>query len=120
MVYRYLFWQEDGGLLRRISLATHETLTLEMRLIDYSIIKLDCVNKHVYGFVGNSSNEVYMSASDYDGGNQRNITIKTLCDYLLHVFNAPLCSINRSIALARNNYYDLIVVYNSLQPLGKL
>ena len=95
-------------------------LTLEMRVIDHAIIKLDCVKKQVYGFLRKSGNEYHMSASDYDGGNQRNITIKTLCNYLLHVFNAPLCFRNRSIALARNNYYDLIVVHNSLQPLGKL
>ena len=137
MVYRYLFWQERGGFLRRISLATHETLTLEMRVIDESIIKLDCVNKQVYGFVRKSWNEYYISASGYDGGNQRKITSGPFWKYILGVFNGSLYFMNdndgsqikamdvsneiiRSIAVDRYYYRDLIVVHNSLQPLGKL
>ena len=134
MVYRYLFWQERGGFLRRISLATHKMLTLEMRVKDYSMIKLDCVNKQVYGFV---RNEIYISASDYDGRNQRKFTSGQFWDYILGVFNGSLYFMNkdtshikemnvsnrnviRSIAVDRKKYWDLIVVHNSLQPLGKL
>ena len=143
MVYRYLFWQEDRGFLgpgrflRRISLATHEMLTWEMRVTDDSIIKLDCVNKQVYGFQEKSGNEYYISASDYDGGNQTKITSGPFWNDILGVFNGSLYFMNndrsqikemdvsneiviRSIAVDRNNYYDLIVVHNSLQPLGKL
>ena len=135
-MYRYLFWQADGGFLRGISLATHKMLTLEMRVIDNSIIKLDCVNKQVYGFKQNSGNE-YISASDYDGGNQTKITSGPFWDHILGVFNGSLYFMNsdrsqikemdvsnkiviRSIAVDRNDYSDLIVVHNSLQPLGKL
>ena len=45
-----------------------------MRANDYSPIKLDCVNKQVFDFVQKSWNEYYISASDYDDGNQRKIT----------------------------------------------
>ena len=113
-------------------------LTLEMRVIDESIIKLDCINKQVYGFVRKSWNEYYISASGYDGGNQRKITSGPFWKYILGVFNSSLYFMNykdglqinevnlsnetliRSIAVDRNDYHDLIVVHNSLQPLGKL
>ena len=112
-------------------------LTLEMRVIDYSIIKLDCVNKQVYSFLRKSSNEYYISASGYDGGNQRKITSGPFRRFMLGVFNGSLYFMNndrsyinemdvsnetviRSIAVDRNDYRDLIVVHNSLQPLGKL
>ena len=109
---------------------------MKMRVIDFSIIKLDCVNKQVYGFEQNSGNEYYISASDYDGGNQRKITSGPFSNYILGVFNGSLYFMNndgsqikemdvsneiviRSIAVDRNYYYDLIVVHNTLQPLGK-
>ena len=112
-------------------------LTLEMRVIDGSIIKLDCVNKQVYGFVQKYGNEYYISASDYDGRNQTKITSGPLWGNILGVLNGSLYFMNndrsqikeinasneiviRSIAVDRNDYRDLIVVHNSLQPLGKL
>ena len=136
MVYRYLFWQEDGGFVRRISLATHAMLTLEMRVIDYSVIKLDCVNKQLYGFMRKSGYE-YILASDYDGKNQKNITSGTFRIYILSVFgdllylmnndasyikqmNTSNDSLPRNIAVERNDYYDLIVVHTFLQPPGEL
>ena len=112
-------------------------LALEMRVIHLSIIKLDCVNKQVYGLEQNSASEYYISASDYDGGNQTKITSGLFWDEILGVFNGSLYFMNndrsqiremnasneiviRSIAVDRNDYYDLIVVHNSLQPLGKI
>ena len=112
-------------------------LTLEMRVVSGSIIKLDCVNKQVYGFEHKSGNEYYISASDYNGVNQTKITSGPLWDDILGVFNGSLYFMNndrsqiremnasntnviRSIAVDRNDYWDLIVVHNSLQPLGKL
>ena len=116
-------------------------LTLEMRVIDRSIIKLDCVNKHVYRVVRKSAREYYISASDYDGGNQTIIHRIGFFFwrylYVFGVFNGSLYFVNydgrsinemyvsnenvcRKIAVDRNKYYDLIVVHNSLQPLGKL
>ena len=112
-------------------------LTLGMRVIGGSIIKLDCVKKQVYGFGQNSGNEYYKSASDYDGGNQTKITSGPSRSGIFGVFNGSLYFMNndgscinemvvsneiviRSIAVDRNDYYDLIVVHNSLQPLGKL
>ena len=113
-------------------------LTLEMRVIYGStIIKLDCVNKEVYGFAPKSGNEYYISASDYDGRNQTKITSGPFWKYILGVFNGSLYIMNndrsqikemdasnetviRRIAVDRNDYQDLIVVHNSLQPLGKL
>ena len=112
-------------------------LTLEMRVEDYSIIKLDCINKQVYGFVRKSWNEYYISATDYNGAYQTKITSGPLWDDILGVFNGSLYFMNnyrsqigemnasntnviRRIAVDRNDYHDLIVVHNSLQPLGKL
>ena len=135
MVYRYLFWQEDGRFVRRISLATHAMLTLEMRVIDYSVIKLDCVNKQVYSFMENSSNE-YIFASDYDGKNKKMITSGRFDDDILGVFgdllyfmnndrsyikqmNTSNDSLPRNIAVERTNYYDLILVHTFLQPIGE-
>ena len=138
MVYRYLFWQEEGGFLRRISLATHKNLPLDMRVRDYSTIKLDCVNKQVYSFARKFGNGFNIYASDYDGGNQRMITSGQFWDYILGVFNGSLYFMNndksyvkemnlssrnyiRSIEVEYYHYYrDLIVVHQSLQPLGKL
>ena len=128
---------ESGRFLRRISLATHKMLTLEMRVRHRSIIKLDCVNKHVYRVVRKSGREYYIFASDYDGGNQRMIHRIGPYFCIFGVFNGSLYFVNydrssinemyvsnenvsRRIAVDRNNYYDLIVVHNSLQPLGKL
>ena len=112
-------------------------LTFEMRFKDYSVIKLDCVNKQVYGFVRRSANEFYISASDYDGGNQRNIISGQFRVVILAVFDGSVYFMNnhrlhikemnvsnrnaiRSIVADRNVYWELIVVHNSLQPLGKL
>ena len=107
-------------------------LTLEMRVRIGSIIKLDCINKQVYGFEEYGR---YIFASDYDGGNQRKIISGNFWDDILSVFNNSLYFMNydrsyikkinngsasRSIMVQRNYYYDLIVVHNSLQPLGKL
>ena len=113
-------------------------LPLEMRVIDASIIKLDCVYKQVYVFEQKSGNEYYISATDYNGGNQTKITSGPFRRSILGVFNGSLYFINdkdglqinevnlssrnvtRSIVVDRNIYWDLIVVHKSLQPLGKL
>ena len=117
-------------------------LTFEMRVKDNSIIKLDCINKQVYGFEEYGR---YIFASDYDGGNQRMIFRTGVFfrryiyhnDYIFGVFNGSLYIVNydgssinemyvsdenvsRKIAVDGNIKFDLIVVHNSLQPLGKL
>lgn len=110
-------------------------LTLEMRVIDGSVIKLDCINKRVYSFV-KKCRDRYCISSDYNGGNQSEKASGTR-EYILGVFGGSLYFMNidwshlremtasrsnviRSIAVNRNAYYDLIVVHKSLQPLGKL
>ena len=139
MPYRYLFWQENGGFLRRISLVTHANLTLEMRVIDDSSIKLDYVNKQVYGFMRKSGDEYYIFTSDYDGKNKKNITSGKFRINVLGVFGGLLYFMNsdrssikemntsneivghpRNIAVDRNDYYDLIVVHGYLQRIGEL
>ena len=137
MVYRYLFWQEDEGFVRRISLATHAMLTLEMNVIFYSSIKLDCVNKQLYRFMPKSGDEYHIFASDYDGKNKKTITSGRFNEYILSVFGDLLYLMNndrsyikqmntsndrlpRNIAVERNYYYDLIVVHTFLQPPGEL
>ena len=136
MVYSYLFWTEDGGFIRRISLATHAMLTLEMNIIRPYVIKPDCVNEKVYGFVQQSGVE-YISISDYDGGNQKNIASGSFSKYLLGVFGDLLYFMNsdrsyikemnlsnrtlsQTIAVEGDSYYDLIVVHTSLQRIGEL
>ena len=137
MVYSYLFWTEGGGFIRRISLATHVMLTLEMNIIRPYVIKLDCVNEQVYGFVRQSGVE-YISVSDYDGGNQKNIASGPFSKFILGVFGDSLYFMNsnpssyikemnlsnrtvsRTIAVGGDYYYDLIVVHTSLQRIGEL
>ena len=136
MAYRYLFWTEDGGFIRRISLATHAMLTLEMNIIRPYVIKLDCVNEKVYGFVRQSGVE-YISVSDYDGGNQKNVASGPFSKYILGVFgdllyfmnsdrshikemNLSNRTVSRTIAVEGYSYYDLIVVHTSLQRIGEL
>ena len=136
MVYSYLFWIEGGEFIRRISLATHAMLTLEMNIIRPYVIKLDCVNEKVYGFVRQSGVE-YISVSDYDGGNQKNIASGPFSKYILGVFgdllyfmnsdrpyikemNLSNRTVSRTIAVEGDSYYDLIVVHTSLQRIGEL
>ena len=104
---------------------------------DSLTIKLDCLNKQLYSFVHMFGNKIYISATDYDGGNHRIITSGQFWFDILGVFNGSLYFMNndgsyikemnlsnrnyiRSIAVDRNDYRDLIVVHKSLQPLGKL
>ena len=137
MAYRYLFWQERGGFVRRISLVTHAMVTLEMSVVDYSRIKLDCVNKQVYGFMEKSGNEYYIFASDYDGKNKKMITSGRFNIFILSVFgdllylmnndrsyikqmNTSNDSLPRDIAVESNYYDNLMVVHTFLQPPGEL
>ena len=111
-------------------------VTLEMSVIDESVIKLDCVNKQIYGFMRKSVNEYYIFGSDYDGKNKKNIISGTFRIYMLGVFgdllyfmnndrsyikqmNTSNDSLPRNIAMERNYYYDLIVVHIFLQPIGE-
>ena len=136
MVYRYLFWIEGGGFIRRISLVTHAMLTLEMNIIRPYVMKLDCVNKKVYGFVRQSGVE-YIYVSDYAGGNQKNIASGSFSKYVLGVFgdllyfmnsdrsylkemNLSNRTVSQTIAMEGDSYYDLIVVHASLQRIGEL
>ena len=108
-------------------------LTLEMRVYPY-VIKLDCVNKQVYCF----TRDDYITASDYDGRNQKTIGSASGRFYtnILSVFgdslyfmnndksyitrmNASNGIVSESMAVERKpSYYDLIVVHSSLQPTG--
>ena len=85
-----------------------------------------------YGF----TSDKHITASDYDGGNQRTIASNSGRFYtdILGVFGDSLYSINykfyitrmnasngivsESMAVERKNYYELIVVHSSLQPTG--
>ena len=108
-----------------------------MNVIDPSVIKLDCVNKQMYGFMRKFGDEYHIFASDYDGKNQKIITSGRFYDFILSVFgdllylmnndrsyikqmNTSNDSLPRNIAVERNYYYDLIVVHTFLQPPGEL
>ena len=111
-----------------------------MRVIDDSSIKLDYVNKQVYGFMRKSGDEYYIFTSDYDGKNKKNITSGKFRINVLGVFGGLLYFMNsdrssikemntsneivghpRNIAVDRNYYYyDLIVVHSYLQRIGEL
>lgn len=137
-MYRYLFWTERGGFIRYLSLATNATLALEMSVTDPFTIILDCINEKIYGFVKKSEVD-YISASDYDDGNQTTIANGTFNPFLLGVFGNLLYfisesrdrsyieemkvsneSLSRKIAVDKNDYYSLIVAHSSLQPMGEL
>ena len=99
------------------------------------IIKLDCVNKQVYGF----TSDKHITASDYDGRNWKTIasTSGRFNTKILGVFgdslyfmnndksyitrmNASNRIVSESMAVERKEYYDLFVVHSSLQPTGVL
>lgn len=107
-----------------------------MRIIEPYIIKLDIVNKQVYGFMQKSDVQ-YISACDYDGGDQKTIANGTFNKHILAVFGDSLYFIyndrsyimemnisnrilSRSIPVYKDSYYDLIVVHSLLQPVGEL
>ncbi len=99
-------------------------------------VELDYTKKRVYTFVYHSTYDI--SSCDYDGKNKKSITRGTFNVFLLRVFRDSLYflvknnqyhinqmnvsngNIYRSILVNKTDYYDLLVVDSTLQPMGKL
>ena len=133
--YRYLFWTDSKGFLRRINFLLPAPRRIVYLARDVSwpySITLDYANKRVYWFVWKSGVD-HISSSDYDGVNQKNIKSGLFNNNLLSVFGDFLYFLNygklyineinisngtiyRSILVDKAEYYDLIVVDSSIQP----
>ena len=96
-------------------------------------LSLDYTNKRVYWV--SASNGI--SSRDYDGENTTTVKSGTFNDYLLGIFedsvyfqisnvryidamNTTSGIISHSIKVDKTGYRDLLIVHNSLQPMGEL
>ena len=94
---------------------------------------LDYTNKRVYWV--SASNGI--SSGDYDGENTTTVKSGSFNDYLLGIFedsvyfqrsnvryinaiNRTSGIISHSIKVDKTDYRDLVIVHNSLQPMGEL
>jgi hypothetical protein len=119
-----------------MSLVTNNKNTLARSPSDTYGITLDFTNKRVYWLEGDQKSIEHIFSSDYDFQDQEAITSGSFEVYLLAVFGNSLYFLNnkkpyinqmnvsnkniiRSIPVHMTDYYDLIVVTSSLQPLGK-
>ena len=100
-------------------------------------VELDYSKKRVYWPQYRSINNYDISSCDYDGKNKKAITNGPFNVYLLRVFQDSLYfmvnnryqinqmnvsngNISRSILVNKTDYYDLLVVDRSVQPMGEL
>ena len=131
LLYRFLFWTEDGW-VKRLNLAAGVQKTRYVDTKSFAI-KLDYTKKRVYLLT--SRKQIF--SSGYDGENVSFITNGSLNRYSLGVFGDSLFyqntdlyhikemnvsngKISRSILVDKVSYYDLIFVDNSIQPIGEL
>ena len=122
----------------RFSFADGTKMTLATRTGRIYFIELDYSKKRVYWLNYRSSNNYDISSCDYDGKNKKAITNGPFNRYLLRVFQDSLYfmvknnryqinqmnvsngNISRSILVDKTDYYDLLVVDRSVQPMGEL
>lgn len=119
-----------------MNLVTNNIMTLARSPSRPFSVTLDFTRKRVYWFERDQKSIPHMFLSDYDFRDQKAITSGSLNLYLLAVFGDFLYFLNneqrhmnqmnvsnkniiRSIPVHKTDYYDLIVVTSSLQPLGK-
>ena len=119
----------------RFSFADGTKVTLARRIyfVAYAV-ELDYSKKRVYWF-DRSSNNDDISSCDYDGKNRKRIRSGPFNRYLLRVFRDSLYfmvknnlnqmnvsngNIYRSILVNKTDYYDLLVVDSTVQPMGEL
>ena len=136
-----MFWTENiGRNVQRMNLATKYILTWKRKSSTPYAITLDCTNKRVYWIEHNlrpASHSIF--SSDYHGRHQKRLTSTTigpLNGNILGVFgdslyfqkqnhlylnkmNVTSRNIPGIILVGKTSYTQLIVVDNSLQPMGE-
>ena len=122
----------------RFNFADGIKVTLASGVSSWSAVELDYSKKRVYWF-SYKSNYVYLiSSCDYEGRDTKAITIGPFNRYLLGVsrdslyflvkknlyhinqMNISNGNISHRILVNKIDYYDLIVVDSSVQPMGEL
>ena len=115
-----------------MNLAKNDIVTLARSKLPWAL-SLDYTNKRVY-WVSNGNS---ISSTDYDGESTTTVRSGSFKDYLLGIFedsvyfqlrnvryinavNRTSRTISRSIKVDKTVYSDLIIVHNSLQPMGEL
>ena len=97
------------------------------------VLSLDRINKRVYWLDGDDG----ILSSSYDGINTTTVKSGSFNNRLLGIFensiffqernvlyinemNITSRNISRSVKVDKTDYRDLVIVHNSLQPMGKL
>ena len=118
--------------MQRMNLAKNDIVTLASSSLP-DAPSLDYTNKRVYWV--SASNGI--SSRDYDGENTTTVKSGSFNDYLLGIFedsvyfqisnvryinamNRTSGIISHSIKVDKTDYRDLVIVHNSLQPMGEL
>ena len=99
-------------------------------------VELDYTKKRVY--LSDYRGNYYICSYDYDGKNKKSFTSGPFNEFLLRVFRDSLYflvknnryhinqmnvsngNIYRSILVNKTDYYDLLVVDSTVQPMGEL
>ena len=133
LLHRYLFWTEyDADRVQRVNLAKNDIVTLAHSSWPRAL-SLDYTTKRVYWT--SFGNDVF--SRDYDGESTTTVKTGSLNDYLLSIFedsvyfqkwnvryinamNRTSGNISHSIKVDKTEYRDLVIVHNSLQPMGEL
>ena len=122
----------------RFNFADGIKVTLASNVASWSAVQLDYTKQRVYWFRSLSSNYYNISSYDYKGKDMKAITSGPFNEYILGVFRDSLYflvtknlshinqmnisngNISHRILVNKIDYYDLIVVDSSVQPMGKL
>ena len=117
---------------------TKVTLATDRNVYGYShAVELDYTKKRVYWLfyvqIGDNNHDLY--SCNYNGKNRKTVKSGPFNEYLLRVFRDSLYfmvknnlnqmnvsngNIFRSILVNKTDYYDLLVVDSSVQPMGEL
>ena len=118
--------------MRRMNLATNKKVTLTKSGVSW-VLSLDRMNKRVYWLDGDDA----ILSSSYNGSNTTNVKSGSFNNLSLGIFknsvyfqkrnvlyinemNMTSGHISRNIKVDKADYRDLVIVHNSLQPMGKL
>ena len=115
-----------------MNLAKNDIVTLARSSLPWAL-SLDCTKKRVYWI----SFGIGVSSRDYDGKSTTTVKSRSISPFLLGIFedsvyfqlrnvryinamNRTSRTITRSIKVDKTDYSDLVIVHNSLQPMGEL
>ena len=119
--------------MQRMNLAKNDIVTLARSSSRPSALSLDYTNKRVYWI----SVGIGVFSGDYDGKNTTTVKSGSFSLFLLGIFedsvyfqirnvryinamNRTSGIISCSIKVDKTDYSDLVIVHNSLQPMGEL